>query len=330
MTVPSVWTAEGGCPTPDLDAALHALLAQVPKGRVTTYGRLAEALGDRVAARWVGQTLLHHQHDARCACHRAVRAGGELGGDAAAQAERLRAEGVAVVEGKVDWERYGFAEFTGDRPLERLRAVQEEAARQVVLRPRSDMPTLVGGVDAAYRGDEAVAAYCLVNASNGEVVYSNAIRRKARFPYITSYLSFRELPLHLELWQEAVAAGKACEVLLVDGSGMLHPRQVGIASHLGVALGVATVGVTKKLLTGKVAIEGMAAGESRPVLRDDRAVGVALRPTAGSRRPIFISPGHLVDLPFSEALVRRLLFGRRLPAPIYWADRLAGEAARRA
>ncbi len=100
-----------------------------------------------------------------------------------------------------------------------------------------------------------------------------------------------------------------------------------MASHLGVAASLPTVGVTKKLLCGRVDIEGMAPGESRPVVHDEQLVGVALRPTAGSRRPIFISPGHRVDVAFSEELVRRLLTGRRLPEPLYWADRLSKSRA---
>ena len=55
------------------------------------------------------------------------------------------------------------------------------------------------------------------------------------------------------------------------------------------------------------------------------AVGAALRPTSGSRRPLFVSPGHRVDVPFAEGVVRRLLLGRRLPEPLYWADRLSRE-----
>jgi deoxyribonuclease V len=81
--------------------------------------------------------------------------------------------------------------------------------------------------------------------------------------------------------------------------------------------------VTKKLLCGTVDIKGMAPGESRPVVHDDRLAGVAIRPTAGSLRPIFISPGHRVDVAFCEELVRRLLCGHRLPEPLYWADRLS-------
>ena len=64
-----------------------------------------------------------------------------------------------------------------------------------------------------------------------------------------------------------------------------------------------------------------------PTDEEARPIGIALRPTAGSRRPIFISPGHRVDLPFCEQVVRRLLTGRRLPEPLYWADRLGKKEA---
>jgi deoxyribonuclease V len=135
-------------------------------------------------------------------------------------------------------------------------------------------------------------------------------------------LSFRELPLLLEMLDGVRTAGRLTEVVLVDGSGILHHRHAGIASYLGVAAGLPTIGVTKKLLCGQVDWEDLQAGEARGVVYQGQRIGVALRPTAGSRRPIFVSPGHRVDLDFAEGLVRRLLRGRRLPEPLYWADRL--------
>jgi len=124
------------------------------------------------------------------------------------------------------------------------------------------------------------------------------------------------------------AAERLSEVLLVDGTGTLHPRRMGIAAHLGVVASLPTVGVIKKLLCGRVDIEGMRPQESRPVLQDGQLAAVALRPTAGSRRPIFVSPGHRLDVAYSERLVRTLLCGHRLPEPLYWADRLSRKAAR--
>jgi deoxyribonuclease V len=72
-----------------------------------------------------------------------------------------------------------------------------------------------------------------------------------------------------------------------------------------------------------VDMKDMKPGESRPVVHENQRIGIALRPTAGSARPIFVSPGHRVDVAYSEQLVRLFLTGRRLPEPIYWADRLS-------
>lgn len=64
---------------PNLAEELTSLLPQISHGRVTTYGDLADALGSRRAARWVGEYLLNHDHSDGCPCHRVVRHQGELG-----------------------------------------------------------------------------------------------------------------------------------------------------------------------------------------------------------------------------------------------------------
>ncbi len=335
---------------PDLIACLQRLIAQVPPGRVTTCGDLADALGNKIAARWVGHFSLHHEHADDCPCHRIVRAGGSLGGyvtgDSEEKVQRLRAEGIQVCDGTVDLDRFVFREFVTDRPLESLAQEQENIRSQIELTSGRKIPELTGGVDVAYpNAGEGQAAYALIETATGCLVWSKTVRRRVAFPYISSYLSFREIPILLELLDEVRAAGQLADVVLVDGTGILHPRRSGIASHLGVAASLATVGVTKKLLCGQVNIEGMTPHESRPVVHQGETIGVAIRPSGEKGtgpicakhppgrsgkldqspflRPIFVSPGHLVDLAFCEELARRLLLGRRLPEPIYWADRLS-------
>jgi len=318
---------------PDLPAELAGLIGQIPPGCVATCGQVAEALGNLVAARWVGQVVAQHPHDGQCGCHRVVLKAGVVqahwGGGVRARLRQLRAEGVGLREGVVDLERYGWHAFRSSRPLARLTELQHAIVARAVVAPRRRMPALAGGVDVAYpAAGEAAAAYALVDVASGELLWSHTVRRPVRFPYITSYLSFRELPLHVALLEEVRRAGRLADVLLVDGSGMLHPRHAGVATHLGVVADVPTIGVTKKLLCGQCQRATLAPGESCPVVFDERPVGVALRPTAGSRRPIFISVGHAVNLSLAERVVRQLLVGRRLPAPIYWADRLGRQAAR--
>ena len=320
---------------PVMESALAALLGQVPQGNVTTYGDLAEALGNRIAARWVGHYMLHHNHRRDCGCHRVVRASGELGGyingGPTAKQRRLRAEGVGVKRESVDLDvlRMPAEQFVCDRPLEELRRIQDTLTGMVSLRTRKRIPQFIGGVDVSYpTPTQGTAAYALVESETGRLVWSTTVHQRVTFPYITSYLAFRELPILLELLAVVEAAGRSADLLLVDGSGILHQRHAGVASHLGVTASVATIGVTKKLLCGSVDLAEMEPEESRPVMHEGRQIGIALRPVAGSRRPIFVSPGHRVNLAFSECVVRRLILGRRLPEPLYWADRLSRMAGR--
>ncbi len=319
-------------PIPDLVLSLQRLIDQVPAGRVTTPGTLAAALGNPVAARWIGHHLLHHDHGANCACHRVVRAGGLLGPFPAGDEEKIRrlsADGVKIVAATVDLDRYGFDDFKSDRPLEKLARYQNRLAKKVSLRSRRKLPRLVGGVDVSYVSPtEGVAAYALVEVATGELLWSTVIRRPVRFPYITSYLTFRELPLLIELIDEVRAGNRIAPVILVDGTGILHPRQAGIACNLGVVTGVPTIGVTKKLLCGQVDLEGLRPLDSRPVVLQDQLIGMAIRPTSGSRRPLFISPGDGLSLTLAEQIVRAVLTGRRLPSPLYWADSLSRKYAK--
>ena len=312
---------------PDVEEILADLVRQVPPGRVTTYRALAEALGDPGAARFVGQWLM--RPEARdLPVHRVVHASGDVGrfafGDWQEKAALLRAEGVRVVGHKVEpLPRYFFWEFRTSRPLAALREEQERAASRVVLSPLSGVE-LVAGLDVSYAGSRAVASYVLASAA-GEVLDFVTSEVETRFPYIPTYLSYRELPAYLAVIRRAEAEGLGADVLLVDGNGILHPRRIGIASHLGVLLGKPTVGVAKRRLCGEVNTEGQAIGEWRPVVLDGETVGAALR--TGRRRTIFVSPGHLADLPSALEVVLGTITEHTLPEPLRWAHLVATETA---
>src|SRR5580704_18602110 len=115
---------------PNLEAELIRLLAQIPAGRVTTYGDLADALGLRTAARWVGEFMRDHEHLSSCPCHRVVRKEGELGlylceRTPAEKAARLESEGVDVANGVVEaFDKIVFRRFRSKKPLARLIEIQ--------------------------------------------------------------------------------------------------------------------------------------------------------------------------------------------------------------
>lgn len=160
------------------------------------------------------------------------------------------------------------------------------------------------------------------------IAWSTVTQRRVEFPYISSYLAFRELPVLLDLLAQVRAAGHEPDLLLVDGGGIAHPRRMGLATMLGIAADVATVGVTKKLLSGAVDLQDLHFGEERPI-RDaqQHKVGIATLAWPRSRKPIFVSPGHRISVQQAVRLVRGQLGARRLPDPVYWADQLSRRAA---
>ena len=168
---------------PDLEAELNRLLAQIPAGRVTTYGDLADALGLRAAARWVGEFLREHEHTSACSCHRVVRKEGELGlylrdRNPAEKADKLRREGVGVTGGAVDgFPEIVFRDFQSERPLARLIELQHAMARRVRLNAYDATPPVTAGLDVSYgRDGAAVGACALVETGSGRLVWSTTRR----------------------------------------------------------------------------------------------------------------------------------------------------------
>lgn len=320
---------------PDLHAALCRLLSQVPPGRVTTYGRLAKSLGDIAASRWVGEYLRHHQHHNQCPCHRVVRVDGTLGvfvsGDTGEKTLLLERDGVTVRNQRVELGEYLFEEFESERPLQQLIAWQNELGHSVKLTAPSKYPRWIGGVDVSYgRHDLATAAYTLVDITTGEIVWRITSSRPVDFPYISTYLAFRELPTLLDVLVLASEEGQSSDVLMVDGSGVLHPRRCGVATMLGVITGIATIGVTKKKLCGQYDDGHLRFGRSMPIELNGERVGTAILPHAGTSKPLYVSPGHRVDVATATAVVSETIGKHRLPEPIYWADRVSREESQRA
>lgn len=88
------------------------MVQRVPKGKVTTYKLLAEALGTK-AYRAVGQALRHNAHPIVVPCHRVVASDGKIGGYAGKRKSRKKArllqqEGVEVKYNMIDLKRFVF------------------------------------------------------------------------------------------------------------------------------------------------------------------------------------------------------------------------------
>ena len=90
---------------------IYEVVKKIPKGKVATYGQVAELAGDKRMARAVGNALHKHSDPDNIPCFRVVNAKGELAGKfafggAGEQAKLLEADGIEVTDGRVNLEKY--------------------------------------------------------------------------------------------------------------------------------------------------------------------------------------------------------------------------------
>ena len=100
----------------NFNQSVYAMTSLIPMGKVTTYGAIAKAIGSPRAARAVGNALGANTNPIVVPCHRVVRADGVLGGYSGGEgpvtkAKLLAREGVKVSAGRVNLDRYLFADF---------------------------------------------------------------------------------------------------------------------------------------------------------------------------------------------------------------------------
>ncbi len=205
--------------------------------------------------------------------------------------------------------------------LASLSETQRQLALQVVERPLAREPAFVAGTDVHIAGNEAVAVVVVMDPQ-GLVVYEHRqLVRPVDFPYVPGFLSFREAPAVIDAVRALVTWP---DLLFVDGQGRAHPRRCGLASHIGVHLGVPTIGVAKSKLVGRYDEPGPERGAVSPLIDDGEVVGMVVRTKAGAR-PVFVSVGHLITL--EEAVSWTLRLARdRIPEPTLRAHREAQRA----
>jgi deoxyribonuclease V len=148
---------------------------------------------------------------------------------------------------------------------------------------------------------------------------------KISFPYVPGLLSFREAPLIISVFKTVEAVP---DCIIFDGQGIAHPRRFGIASHVGLILGIPSIGCAKSRLYGLHEEPGSDCGSrSRLVDAHDQPIGVVLR-TKKNVQPVFVSPGHLIGIEESADIIMECRDGYRIPAPTRLAHIRVGEYKR--
>lgn len=204
----------------------------------------------------------------------------------------------------------------------RAREIQLELAPQVSQVGNVTAPRLICGVDISVNTWEKTGkgAAVVLSYPDLEIVETKVVTDRIKFPYVPGLLSFREAPLVLAACEKLSVTP---DLVMVDGQGIAHPRRMGIASHLGLCLGIPTIGCAKSRLCGECEEPANSPGSYADLTDKGEVIGSALCTKAGVKL-VYVSIGHMIDLPSAIRWVLACCRGYRLPEPARLAHQAAG------
>lgn len=201
----------------------------------------------------------------------------------------------------------------------KARGVQDILRKKVKIVFLKKSPELIAAVDAAFTDDKIIAVATLYEYPGLRHVQDAFFIGKTRFPYIPGMLSFREGHAIVNAIRKLKTMP---DLILFDGQGIAHPKGIGIASHIGVILGIPTIGCAKSRLVGEFKEPDMTRGSRTYLYYKGIKVGAVLR-TRSNVRPVFVSPGHMIDIDSSIEIVMKCVSKYRIPEPLRRADQLS-------
>lgn len=214
-----------------------------------------------------------------------------------------------------------LAQVPWPRDVAAAREVQERLRGRVSSSHQLECVEYVAGIDVGFEqaGRVTRAAVVVLEYDSLRVCDQVVSRGPTRFPYVPGYLSFRELPQVLLAMSELSTVP---DLLLCDAQGFAHPRRFGLACHLGVLTGIASIGVAKSRLIGTHDTPPLYKGGWTPLRDAGEVIGAVLR-TRSNVSPVYVSIGHRVDLPHAIDYVLHCTPRFRLPETTRRAHQLA-------
>ena len=191
-----------------------------------------------------------------------------------------------------------------------LKKEQLKLAEKVITSDSIKNIKTIAGADQAYIGNKVISAIAVCDYKSLKLIEEKHAVVDAKIPYKSGFLFYRDGPAVMEAFNKLE---NKPDVLIVKANGILHPRRIGMASHLGILLDIATIGAANNLMLGAV--------RDKTIYVDKEARGYELI-TREHARPIYISPGNKLSLKTSLEIVKNSLRQpHKLPEPLHLAHK---------
>jgi deoxyribonuclease V len=194
--------------------------------------------------------------------------------------------------------------------LKKLEEEQLKLAKQLVIKDSIDfnLAERIAAIDNAFFENKIISA-CIVVNKDMEILEQEYFSDKMKFPYISGFRAYRELPSMIEAFNKLE---EKPDIVFIQGNGIAHPR-LGMASHFSISAGVPTIGVANSLLVGEEKAGDVVIGK--------KVVGKVLTSKPGSRG-MYISPGNLISIETAYNLSKKFIrLPHKLPEPLHLAHK---------
>lgn len=201
---------------------------------------------------------------------------------------------------------------------QKMRAEQLKLSRKIITKDQFDKIELIAGVDQAYFDDFIISAISVLDYNTLDVKEAKYSIKKSKLRYMPGYLFYREAEAIMDAFHNLE---RMPDLIIFDCNGILHPRRIGMASHIGLLLDISTIGVAKKLLCGELK------GDEVWYDGEIRAKQIETRDHSN---PVFVSAGHKVSLKTAVDIIRKCTKeGHKLPEPVHQAHKYANKIKKR-
>ncbi|MBI4453300.1 endonuclease V [Candidatus Woesearchaeota archaeon] len=193
--------------------------------------------------------------------------------------------------------------------IKKLKEEQLKLAKKIVLTDSFETIHKICGVDYVYTDKDIICAIVVIDYKTLQVIESKYSVEPQTMPYIQGFLSYRIASVTLKTFEKLV---NRPDLLMIAGNGIMHPRQIGAASAIGLFIDLPAIGVAKKRLCGEEKDDTIYLGKE--------VIGKKLE-TKDKANPIYVSQGHKISLSSTIEITKNMLKGHKLPEPLYFAHR---------
>ncbi len=192
-----------------------------------------------------------------------------------------------------------------------LKKEQLKLASKIVLKDASTSIKTIAGVDCISVQDKILACVVVCEFPSLKIIEKKTYLLADPLPYREGFEAYREMPAMIEAYNKLE---QEPDLILVSGNGIVHPRRIGLASHLGLALNKPTIGVAENLFLGRV--------EKGKIILFNEIMGFEIK-TREFSKPVYVSPGHLVSLgTVLNVIPQTIQYPHKMPEPLHLAHKV--------